>query len=739
MALTKITATNIAAGAVTADSLENTGVTAGEYGSSSQVPIFTVNAQGLITAASEVSVAGVSDFTYDEPTEVLTISTADGGSFTADVSSLASQSYVDTALANLIDSAPGALDTLNELAAAIGDDANFASTVTNSLATKVDKINISGSTVGSSSAIPAITYNAQGQITSTSSTAIGGSITGPFNDLGMQYGVNYSGTPRQGSFFFDSLNQKMMVNTGSGWVDAVPAGTGAGGGESTTTDANATFDQFTFTVSTSTNSVSGSDDDGNTLYYDVNADVVVYVNGVKQLYGASNDYIATNTSSVNFVENLIAGDVVDIQVYNLLTNDAFYLKTETYTQAETNTQIGTALSSYVPASGGTFTGEVNINGNITFQDNGVIKYGNNGASIGGLSYGASGLITLEAFSSNTNIVVKPSGTGKVGIGPNNTPSAGTLEVRGAADGSTHGIALTHHAGFGNVANLFQYGSDGYLDLSVGTNPTTVTTRISSYGVSWLSHSNAKLGIGNTTPSERLHISDSAVDPYVLVDGSGGNRDSGYKINAGNGVKTALRADNSGGFYINDNSIAILPSIGNAQYKTAIFDSEIQVGGLGSNPSRVMLARMVEAKDLSLPGGWVPLSSQTDTVSGIAYYRSSAQANSTAFFGPYGTIPPGSYTALFRMKVGDNSSTSNWGFIDVVGTGITDPVGSNPRPRTQGMSPSSFSASDRYQYFALDFEATSVNGYIEARWISWVGGITSLYVDHVLIVPRLNHN
>jgi len=37
----------------------------------------------------------------------------------------------------LVDSAPGALDTLNELAAALGDDANFSTTVTNSIATKL--------------------------------------------------------------------------------------------------------------------------------------------------------------------------------------------------------------------------------------------------------------------------------------------------------------------------------------------------------------------------------------------------------------------------------------------------------------------------------------------------------------------------------------------------------------------------------------------------------------------------
>ena len=43
---------------------------------------------------------------------------------------------VSLAVNNLVDSAPGALNTLNELAAAIGDDANYASTVTNALALK---------------------------------------------------------------------------------------------------------------------------------------------------------------------------------------------------------------------------------------------------------------------------------------------------------------------------------------------------------------------------------------------------------------------------------------------------------------------------------------------------------------------------------------------------------------------------------------------------------------------------
>lgn len=53
----------------------------------------------------------------------------------------ATTGYVDTAVSNLVDSAPGALNTLNELAAALGDDANFSTTVTNNIAAVDARIN----------------------------------------------------------------------------------------------------------------------------------------------------------------------------------------------------------------------------------------------------------------------------------------------------------------------------------------------------------------------------------------------------------------------------------------------------------------------------------------------------------------------------------------------------------------------------------------------------------------------
>jgi hypothetical protein len=63
-----------------------------------------------------------------------TAPTATAGTNTTQIATTA---FVAAAIGALIDAAPGAMDTLNELAAALGDDPNFATTVTNALAGKL--------------------------------------------------------------------------------------------------------------------------------------------------------------------------------------------------------------------------------------------------------------------------------------------------------------------------------------------------------------------------------------------------------------------------------------------------------------------------------------------------------------------------------------------------------------------------------------------------------------------------
>jgi len=64
------------------------------------------------------------------------------------------RSYVDTEVAAVVNSAPATLDTLNELAAALNDDANFAATVTTNLGQKLGAtatVTLTGDVTGSGS------------------------------------------------------------------------------------------------------------------------------------------------------------------------------------------------------------------------------------------------------------------------------------------------------------------------------------------------------------------------------------------------------------------------------------------------------------------------------------------------------------------------------------------------------------------------------------------------------------
>lgn len=68
----------------------------------------------------------------------ITYSQLSGKPTIPDLTGYATETYVGTAISNLVDSAPTTLDTLNELAAALGDDPNYATTITTALGNKLD-------------------------------------------------------------------------------------------------------------------------------------------------------------------------------------------------------------------------------------------------------------------------------------------------------------------------------------------------------------------------------------------------------------------------------------------------------------------------------------------------------------------------------------------------------------------------------------------------------------------------
>lgn len=80
----------------------------------------------------------LSDLGIQPAGDYLTITDLDGYVEDADIADFITETEVDSKIANLVNSAPQALDTLNELATALGNDPNFATTVTTALADKVD-------------------------------------------------------------------------------------------------------------------------------------------------------------------------------------------------------------------------------------------------------------------------------------------------------------------------------------------------------------------------------------------------------------------------------------------------------------------------------------------------------------------------------------------------------------------------------------------------------------------------
>jgi len=105
-------------------------------------------------------------------------------------------------------------------------------------------------------------------------------------------------------------------------------------------------ERFIFTTTAVTDTVT-ADDNGVLVNYTV-GQVSVYLNGVKQVIPT--DVAASNGSTVVFASDYAIGDVVEI------------IALTTFSPADT-----------VPATGGTFTGNVTHNGNVIMATNKKVK------------------------------------------------------------------------------------------------------------------------------------------------------------------------------------------------------------------------------------------------------------------------------------------------------------------------------------------------------------------------------
>jgi hypothetical protein len=215
----------------------------------------------------------------------------------------ATKLYVDTKVADLVNSAPSTLDTLGEIATAIQAGGTvYDSFVLKAGSTMTGNLTLAGApssnlhaatklyvddVAGSATAAAASATAAAASYDSFDDRYLGAKSSPPSVD-------NDGNALITGALYWNSVSGAMFAWTGSAW-----------GSISSTADIY----RYRYTASGGETSKSGADDNGLTLSYIVGKEQV-YLNGV--LLVRSTDYVATNGTSIASLAALAASDILEI-------------------------------------------------------------------------------------------------------------------------------------------------------------------------------------------------------------------------------------------------------------------------------------------------------------------------------------------------------------------------------------------------------------------------------------------
>ncbi len=453
------------------------------------------------------------------------LSTATTQSAGNNTTKIATTAFVSTAIANLIDSSPSTLNTLNELASALGDDPNFATTVTNSIATKLPLAGgtLTGNvTLNKSSGVANITIKSSDDY---ATIEVGGS-TGAFIDLKSPATDDYDTRFTHDGFIYAKNN--ITLSPTSGNVVNVARNLNAQEGLDVT--GNITL---TGTI------------DGRDLASDGSKLDTYEANGSSYLRSDTNDNVGgtltfVSGSGLNLSENDIYLRARVIQ-NNKSNGDGLYIGYQNANGGVTRIMGGGSGSGGITVHSGAADVRVNNNRVLTVADEGS----GNGLDADTLD-GQEGSYYRNA--SNLNAGTIP--TARVGDITGNAASADSVDVGGASNQNANFYVLLAD----NTGSAKAVKADGEIRYNPSTN-TLSSTNFSGNGSSLTNVNAATLdnveGSGgldsskflrsdaNDTASGRLTLTTS--DAYALT------------INNSNNAKIVLQGTDSPYIRFRENS------------------------------------------------------------------------------------------------------------------------------------------------------------------------------------------
>ena len=422
------------------------------------------------------------------------------------------KAYVDAEVAGVVDSAPSALNTLNELAAALGDDANFATTTSSALGNRL-RIDVNNQGLTSTQKTNAATNLGLNAVaTSGAYSDLSGTPTIPSNNNQLTNGAGFItdsnitivGDDSSGVTFSTKNNDNLKIAGGTNITTAVSGDTvtitgpdlsSFITGSSTTTLTNKTFD-----VEGTGNSISNidvADLKSGVLDTDISSvsgsdDTIASAKAIKTYVDAQDANIASDTLTLtnktfdvegtgNSISNI---DVADLKS-GVLDTDISSVSSSDDTLASAK-----AIKTYVDAQIATKDNTDEItegSSNLYFTDARAQAVSINNLSedttpqLGGnLDVNGQDIVTT----SNANIDLAPNGTGKVVVKGNTNP--GTIVLN--CESNSHGQTVKAQPHSASVTNELTLPAGGDQEI-VGTTATqtltnkTLTSPVLNTGVS----------------------------------------------------------------------------------------------------------------------------------------------------------------------------------------------------------------------------------------------------------------